>query len=56
VLKINPDEVMAPWTFEVKFSYDTQFLSGSLMFIVGEDVTLEFLTQGLVPSHNEPIY
>jgi hypothetical protein len=36
---------MAPWTFNVKFSYDTQFIFGSLMFNAREDGDLELLTQ-----------
>jgi hypothetical protein len=47
---------MAPWTFEVKFPYNTQFLFGTLMFAAGEDGTLELLTRGLVAIHHEPIY
>jgi hypothetical protein len=47
---------MAPWTFEVKFSYDTQFLFGSLMFVVGEDGNLELLIRGSAPSHHKPVY
>jgi hypothetical protein len=47
---------MTPCTFEVKFSYGTQFLFGTLIFIPGEDGTLELLTQGPTPSQHEPIY
>jgi hypothetical protein len=50
-LKIRPGELMTPWTIEVKFPYDTQFLFGTLMFTAGEDNP-----RGLVPSHHEPIY
>jgi hypothetical protein len=45
VLKIHPGELMAHWTFELKFPYDSQFLFVMLMFAVGEDETLELLTQ-----------
>jgi hypothetical protein len=34
---------MAHWAFEVMFSYDTQFIFGSLMFTAGEDGSLELL-------------
>jgi hypothetical protein len=37
---------MTPWTFNVKFLYDTQFLFRSLMFATGEDRNLELLTRG----------
>jgi hypothetical protein len=36
---------MAPWTFEVKFSYVTHFLFGTLMFSTGEVKTLQLLTR-----------
>jgi hypothetical protein len=29
--------LMAPWTFSIKFPYDTQFTFGSLMFTARED-------------------
>jgi hypothetical protein len=45
-LKIRPGESIAPWTFNVKFPYCTQFLFGSLMFATEEDKNLELLTQG----------
>jgi hypothetical protein len=41
---------MAPWTFNIKFTYATQFTFGSLMFVVGEDGNLELLTQGPAPK------
>jgi hypothetical protein len=47
---------MAPWTFKVKFPYDTQFLFKSLMFTTREGRTLELLTRDPVPSHHKPIY
>jgi hypothetical protein len=31
------EKIMASWTFNVKFPYDTQFTFGSLMFAAGED-------------------
>jgi hypothetical protein len=51
VLKIYPGGFMARWTFTVKFSYDTQFIFGSLMFAAGEDGDLKLLTRGPTPSH-----
>jgi hypothetical protein len=47
---------MAPWTIEVKFLHDTQFLFGSLMFTTGEDRNLELLTRGPAPTHRKPVY
>jgi hypothetical protein len=46
--KIHPGEFMASWTFSVKFSYNTQFLFGSLMFTVGEDKNIEPLTHAVL--------
>jgi hypothetical protein len=37
-------ELMTPWTFDVKFVYDIQFIFRSLMFAAGEDKNLELLT------------
>jgi hypothetical protein len=37
-------KIMAPWTFNVKHPYDTQFTFGSLMFAAEEDGNLELLT------------
>jgi hypothetical protein len=37
---------MAPWIFELKFPYRTQFLFGSLMFAARENINLELLTRG----------
>jgi hypothetical protein len=47
---------MAPWTFNIKFPYDTQFIFGSLMFAVGDDGNLELLTQGPAPRHFTLVY
>jgi hypothetical protein len=55
-LKIRLGELMAPWTFEVKFPYGTQFLFGTLMFTAGEDRTIKLLTHSPSPSHHELIY
>jgi hypothetical protein len=41
---------MTPWTFDVKFPYNTQFTFESLMFVVGEDENLKLLTQGPAPK------
>jgi hypothetical protein len=44
---------MAHWTFDIMFSYSTQFTFGSLAFATGEDGNLEMLPQGqyLVPVY-----
>jgi hypothetical protein len=47
---------MTPWTFNVKFSYDTQFNFGSLAFASGEDGNLKLLTQGLAQECLTPAY
>jgi hypothetical protein len=41
---------MPPWTFNVKFHYDTEFTFGSLTFATGEDENLKLLTPGLAPE------
>jgi hypothetical protein len=56
VLNIHPSEHMAPLILEVKSPYSTWFLFRTLMFTAGEDRILELLTQGVVPSHHEPVY
>jgi hypothetical protein len=48
--------LMAPWTFNIKFLYNTQFIFGSLMFAVGEDGSLELLTQSTAPKHPASVY
>jgi hypothetical protein len=48
--------LMAPWTFNVKFPYGTQFTFGSLMFSTREDGNLELLTRGTAPRHLVPVY
>jgi hypothetical protein len=47
---------VAPWTFNIKFPYDTQFTFEPLMFATREDVNLELLTQGLAPKHLTSLY
>jgi hypothetical protein len=47
---------MAPCTFNIKISYDTQFTFGSLMFVVRKDKNLELLTKGPAPKHLAPVY
>jgi hypothetical protein len=42
--------LMAPWTFNIKFPYNTQIIFGSLMFVVGEGENLELLIRGPVPN------
>jgi hypothetical protein len=56
MLKIRPAGLMAPWTFNMKFSYSTQFLFRSLMLATGKDGNLELFTQGPAPSHYQPVY
>jgi hypothetical protein len=47
---------MAPWTFNVKVMYDTQFLFRTLVFATGEDENLKLLTRGPTPRHPRLIY
>jgi hypothetical protein len=47
---------MAPWTFNIKFPYNTQLTFESLMFAVGEDDNLELLTQDPTLKHLVPVY
>jgi hypothetical protein len=47
-------KTMSPWTFDVKFSLDTQFTFGSLTFAAGEDGDLKMLPPGLAPEHPTP--
>jgi hypothetical protein len=47
---------MSPWTFNIKFPYDTQFIFGFLMFVAGDDGNLELLTQGPTPRYLAPVY
>jgi hypothetical protein len=49
-------KIMTLWTFSVKFSYDTQFTFGSLMFVAGNDENLELLTRGPAPERLVPVY
>jgi hypothetical protein len=46
----NPQDpsgkTIAPWTFDMKFPFGTQFTFGSLTFAVGEDRDLKMLPQG----------
>jgi hypothetical protein len=49
-------KIMAPLTFNINFSYDTQFTFGSLMFTTGEDENLKLLTQGLASKRLAPVY
>jgi hypothetical protein len=55
-LKICPGESIAPWTFNIKLSFITQFIFRSLMFAIEEDENLELLTQGLAPRHPVSVY
>jgi hypothetical protein len=47
---------MAPWTFNVKFPYDTEFTFESLTFAAGEDGNLKLLTSGLALERLTPAY
>jgi hypothetical protein len=47
---------MAPWTFDVKFPYVTQFTFGSLTFAAGEDGNLMILPPGSALEHLTPVY
>jgi hypothetical protein len=55
-LKIRPNKSMAHWTFNIRFSYDTQFIFRFLMFAVGEDRNLKLLTRGPAPRHLALVY
>jgi hypothetical protein len=48
-------KIMARWTFDVKFPYDTQFTFGSLTFTAGEDGNLMMLPLGSAPEHFVPV-
>jgi hypothetical protein len=48
--------LMDPWTFSIKFPYDTQFIFGSLMFTTREDRNLELLIRGPAPRHPTPVF
>jgi hypothetical protein len=48
--------IMAPWTFSVKFPSSTQFTFGSLTFAVGKDENLKLLTQGPASECLAPVY
>jgi hypothetical protein len=45
---------MVPWTFDVKFSLDTQFTFGSLTFTAWEDRHLKMLPPWLASEHPTP--
>jgi hypothetical protein len=47
---------MAPWTFDVKFSYGTQFIFGSLMFVAGKDGNFKMLPSGSAPERLAPVH
>jgi hypothetical protein len=42
--------------FDVKFTYDTQFTFGALIFAVGEDKNLKMQSPGSAPERFTPIY
>jgi hypothetical protein len=48
--------IMAPWTFDVKFPSGTQFTFGSLTFATGEDGNIKMLPPGLAPEHLTSVY
>jgi hypothetical protein len=47
---------MAPWTFNVKFPYVTQFTFRSLTFAAGEDGNLKMLPPGSAPVRLALVY
>jgi hypothetical protein len=47
---------MSPWTFDVKFPYDTRFIFWSLTFVAEEDGNLKMLPPGLAPECLTPVY
>jgi hypothetical protein len=49
-------KIMAPWTFNVKFPCDTQFIFCSLTFTVGEDGDLKILPLGPAPKRITPTH
>jgi hypothetical protein len=44
-VEIHPDEPMAPWIYDKRFSAGTQFVFRTLLFTMGEDDNLEHPTQ-----------
>jgi hypothetical protein len=49
------EKIMAPWTFSIKFLYDTQFIFGFVL-VVGVDGNLKLLTQGPAPKQFALVY
>jgi hypothetical protein len=49
-------KIMAPWTFHVKFPYDTQFTFGSLTFATGKDWNLKMLPTGSALERLASVY
>jgi hypothetical protein len=49
-------KIMTSWTFNVKFSYDTEFTFGSLTFTTEEDENLKILTPGPALECLTPVY
>jgi hypothetical protein len=47
-------KILEHWTFDVKFSPDTQFTFGSLTFVVGDDGDLRMLPPGPAPGRLAP--
>jgi hypothetical protein len=50
------EKIMASWTFNIKFPYNTQFTFGSLTFATGEDGNLKMLPPGSAPERLTSIY
>jgi hypothetical protein len=50
------DHDTSPWTFDVKFPYDTRFTFRLLTFATGEDENLKMLTPGPAPERLAPVY
>jgi hypothetical protein len=46
---------MAPWTFNIKFTYNTRFIFESLMFIAEDDGSFELLTRDPAPRYPTPV-
>jgi hypothetical protein len=47
-------KTMTPWTFDIKFPLGTQFIFGSLTFVVEEHRDLKMLSPGPAPEHPTP--
>jgi hypothetical protein len=50
------DHATSPWTFDVKFPYDTRFTFRLLTFAMGKDENLKMLPPGPAPERLAPVY